>query len=60
MSTITGIILRQKEYWMGWPGAAYPVDKYEKKYPEEAKRIGDEIGVTVKFAETCYDDKGLE
>jgi len=44
---------------MGWPGAAYPVDKYEKEYPKEAKRIGDEIGVTVKFAETCYDNEGV-
>lgn len=59
MSIITGVVLRQRQYWMGWPGAAYPVDKYEKEYPKEAKRIGDEIGVTVKFAETCYDNEGV-
>jgi len=59
VSIITGVVLRQRQYWMGWPGAAYPVDKYEKEYPKEAKRIGDEIGVTVKFAETCYDNEGV-
>ena len=59
MTAITGVILRQKEYWMGWPGAAYPVGKYEKQYAEEAKCIGDEIGVNVKFAETACDDEGV-
>jgi len=59
MSAITGIILRQKEYWMGWPGAAYPVDKYEKEYSKEAECIGSEIGVNVKFAETACDDEGV-
>jgi len=57
MSTdVTGVVLRQREYWMGWPGAAYPADKYEKEYTEKAKRIGDELGVSVKFAETVYDE----
>jgi len=59
MSTnIVGVILRQREYWMGWPGAAYPVDKYEKEYPEKAVKIGDEIGIPVKFTETIYDEEG--
>lgn len=56
MSAITGVILRQREYWMGWPGAAYPVDKYEKDYAEEAVKMGDEIGVSVSFADTIYDE----
>jgi len=59
MSTsVTGVVLRQREYWMGWPGAAYPVDKYEKEYPEKAVKIGDEIGISVKFTETIYDEEG--
>lgn len=58
-TNIAGVVLRQRKYWMGWPGAAYPVDRYEREYPEEAERIGDEIGVTVKFAETAYDDEGV-
>jgi len=60
MSTkVTGVVLRQRKYWMGWPGAAYPVDKYEKEYPEEAIKIGEEIGVSVDFAETVYDEDGV-
>ena len=59
MSAITGVILRQREYWMGWPGVAYPVDKYEKEYAEEAVKMGDEIGVSVSFAETVYDEEGV-
>ena len=58
MAAITGVVLRQREYWMGWPGAGYPVDKYEKEYPEEAVRIGSEIGVPVSFADTIYDEAG--
>ncbi len=58
MSAITGVVLRQREYWMGWPGAAYPVDKYEKEYPEEAVKMGDELGVSVSFADTIYDEAG--
>lgn len=60
MSTkVKGVVLRQKKYWMGWPGAAYPVDKYEKEYPERAKKIGDEVGVSVSFADTIYDEDGV-
>jgi len=58
-ANIAGVVLRQRKYWMGWPGAAYPVDRYEKEYPEEAERIGNEMGVNVKFAETVYDDEGV-
>lgn len=59
MSAITGVVLRQREYWMGWPGAGYPVDKYEKEYPEEAVNMGDAIGVPVSFADTIYDEAGV-
>jgi len=59
-ANIAGVVLRQKKYWMGWPGAAYPVDRYEKEYLEEAERIGDKMGITVEFAETIYDDVGVE
>ena len=61
MSTdVTGVVLRQRKYWMGWPGASYPVDRYEKEYPEKAERIGDELGISVKFAETVYDEGGVK
>ena len=56
---VTGVVLRQREYWMGWPGAAYPVDQYEREYPEQAMRMGDEVGVSVAFAETIYDKEGV-
>ena len=58
-TNVTGVVLRQKGYWMGWPGAAYPVDQYEREYPEQAMKMGDEVGVSVKFAETVYDEKGM-
>jgi hypothetical protein len=58
-TTVKGIVLRQREYWMGWPGAAYPVERYEKEYYEKAIKIGDEIGVSVSFAETIYDEGGV-
>jgi hypothetical protein len=58
-TNVTGVVLRQREYWMGWPGAAYPVDQYEGEYPEQAIRMGDEVGVSVRFAETVYDEEGV-
>jgi len=45
MTAIIGVILRQKEYWMGWPGAAYPVGKYEKQYAEEANVLVMKLGL---------------
>ncbi|MCK4416877.1 MAG: hypothetical protein KAV99_01765, partial [Candidatus Latescibacteria bacterium] len=58
-TNVTGVVLRQREYWMGWPGAAYPVDNYEREYPKQAMRMGDEVGVSVRFAETVYDEEGV-
>jgi len=58
-TNVIGVILRQKEYWMGWPGAAYPVDKYEKEYREKAEHFGDEIGVSVNFVKTIYDEESV-
>lgn len=58
-ANVIGVVLRQKEYWMGWPGAAYPVDKYEREYPEKAERFADEIGVSVKFNRTVYDEESV-
>jgi len=60
MTNVTGVVLRQRAYWMGWPGAAYPVDQYEREYPEQAMRMGDEVGVSVGFAELIYDEEGVK
>ncbi|HID56639.1 TPA: hypothetical protein EYP37_08930 [Candidatus Poribacteria bacterium] len=61
MSTrVKGVVLRQRRYWMGWPGAAYPVDRYEREYPRRAVELGGEVGVEMDFAETIYDAEGVE
>jgi len=59
MTRVTGLVLRQREYWMGWPGAAYPVEDFEREYPEKAKRLAQSAEVDLKFSETVYDNNGL-
>jgi len=57
---VIGVVLRGKHYWMGWPGAAYPVDRYEREYPQRAVELGREVGVDVEFADPIYDAEGAE
>jgi hypothetical protein len=60
MTRVTGVVLRQREYWLGWPGTAYPVNKYEKEYPQRSIELGKEAGMEVSFADTVYDEAGVE
>jgi hypothetical protein len=32
-------------WWMGWPGAAYPVERREREISAELRRIANEVGV---------------
>lgn len=34
-------------WWMGWPGAAYPVEKREREISEDLQRIAREVGVNL-------------
>jgi hypothetical protein len=44
-------------YWLGWPGTAYPVEKFSAEYPREIKEAGDRLGVTVEAEEVPIENE---
>ncbi len=44
------------QYWMGWPGAAYPVDKARADYTRQIGQAAAELGLDVVFADQPLQD----
>jgi len=57
---VKAAVLRQKSYWMGWPGAAFPADRYEREYSKKADELGRSVGVDVEFFHPIVDRDDLE
>lgn len=56
---VTGVVLRQRQHYLGWPGGGYPMERYQKEYPQRAVEMGRELGMEVSFAETIYGEEGM-
>ena len=60
LTIVKAAVLRQKEYWMGWPGAAFPVDRYEREYARKAVELGRSAGVEIDFFGPIMDHDDLD
>jgi len=49
-----------KEYWLGWPGAAYDIAGHQKLYTETMEKAAKAQGVDLQIQQdTIHDDKAL-
>jgi len=60
LTLVKAAVLRQKSYWMGWPGAAFPADRYEREYAKKADELGRSVGVDIEFFQPIMDRDDLE
>lgn len=48
LPTITAVFVRlPTPWWMGWPGAAYPVERRESELAVEFRKLANEVGVSL-------------
>ena len=43
----TAFVRRKGDFWMSWPGRAYPVDAEQRRYAKLIRETGERLGVTI-------------